>query len=114
MRNLYWGCPRGGFTNNRIGVYAHDTWKLTRNFTLNGGLRYDHDDGLSNADLPRAPLISTFDAELGQTPHNDNKRIAPQVGFAWDVIGTGKTVIRGGGGIVLRDQHLQQPVVRSR
>ena len=93
------GLPRGGFTNNRIGVYAHDTWKVTRNLTLNGGLRYNHDDGLSNADLPRAPLISTFDAELGRTPRNDNKRIAPQLGFAWDVSGSGKTVIRGGGGL---------------
>ena len=93
------GFPHGGFTNNRIGVYAHDTWKVTRNLTVNGGLRYDHDDGLSNADLARAPLIGTFDAELGGKPHNDNKRFAPQVGFAWDVAGSGKTVIRGGGGM---------------
>jgi hypothetical protein len=93
------GFPHGGFINNRIGVYVHDTWKVSRSFTLNGGLRYDRDDGLSNADLPRAPLISTFDAELGQTPRNDNKRIAPQIGFAWDVAGNGKTVLRGGGGL---------------
>jgi hypothetical protein len=93
------GFPNGGFANNRIGVYAHDTWKLTRNFTVNFGLRYDHDDGLSNADLARAPLISTFDPELGKTPKNDNKRFAPQAGFSWNVKGDGKTVIRGGGGL---------------
>ena len=93
------GFTHGGFTNNRIGVYGHDTWKVTRNFTLNGGLRYDFDDGLSNADLARAPLISTFDPELGGKPRNDKERLAPQMGFAWDVAGNGKTVIRGGGGI---------------
>jgi hypothetical protein len=93
------GFKHGGFTNNRIGFYGHDTWKVTRNFTLNGGLRYDFDDGLSNADLARAPLISTFDPELGGKPRNDKERLAPQLGFAWDVAGTGKTVIRGGGGI---------------
>ena len=93
------GFKHGGFINNRIGFYGHDTWKVTRNFTLNGGLRYDFDDGLSNADLARAPLVSTFDPELGGKPRNDKERLAPQLGFAWDVNGTGKTVIRGGGGI---------------
>ncbi len=93
------GFPHGGFINNRIGFYGHDTWKVTRNFTLNGGLRYDFDDGLSNADLARAPLISTFDPALGGKPRNDKERLAPQLGFAWDVTGGGKTVIRGGGGI---------------
>ena len=93
------GFPNGGFINNRFGIYVHDTWKVTRNFTLNGGLRYNRDDGLSNADLARTPLISTFDPALGGKPRNDNMRIAPQLGFAWDVKGDGKTVIRGGGGI---------------
>lgn len=93
------GFPHGGFTNNRMGIYLHDNWKTTRNLTLNGGLRYDRDDGLTNADLPRAPLIATFDPELGQTPRNDNLRLAPEAGFAWNVQGNGKTVIRGGGGI---------------
>ncbi|MDP9339091.1 MAG: TonB-dependent receptor [Acidobacteriota bacterium] len=93
------GLPNGGFHNNRFGVYVHDTWKVSRTFTLNGGLRYDRDDGLTNHNLPRAPLVSSFDSELGQTPRNDNSRIGPQVGFSWNVRGDGKTVIRGGGGI---------------
>ncbi len=93
------GFPNGGFHNNRFGVYVHDTWKVSRTFTLNGGLRYDRDDGLTNHNLPRSPLVSTFDAELGQTPRNDNSRLGPQAGFSWNVNGDGKTVIRGGGGI---------------
>ena len=93
------GFPHGGFANNRFGIYLHDNWKATNNFTLNGGLRYDRDDGLSNADLERTPLINSFDPELGGHPRNDNMRLAPQAGFSWNLGGSGRTVIRGGGGI---------------
>lgn len=93
------GLPFGGFVNNRFGVYLHDTWKATHTLTFNGGLRYDLDTGLTNHDLPRAQAICGFSQELCQTPRNDNFRLAPQVGFAWNVKGDGKTVIRGGGGI---------------
>jgi hypothetical protein len=91
--------PHGGFINNRLGVYIHDTWRATRTLTLNGGLRYDLDTGLTNHDLARVPEIGAFDPELGGKPRNDNFRLGPQVGFAWNVRGDGKTIIRGGGGI---------------
>jgi Carboxypeptidase regulatory-like domain len=91
--------PHGGFINNRLGVYLHDTWRATRTLTLNGGLRYDLDTGLTNHDLARAPGIGAFDPELGGKPRNDNFRLGPQAGFAWNVRGDGKTIIRGGGGI---------------
>lgn len=93
------GFNHGGFANNRIGIYAHDAWRVSNNFTLNGGLRYDRDDGLSNSDLPRAPQVAQFSSQLAQTPRNDNFRLGPQVGFSWNVRGNGKTVIRGGGGM---------------
>ena len=93
------GLPHGGFINNRLGVYLHDTWRATHNLTFNGGLRYDLDTGLTNHDLARAPGIGAFDPELGGNPRNDNFRLAPQAGFAWNVRGDGKTIIRGGGGI---------------
>lgn len=93
------GLPHGGFINNRLGVYLHDTWRVTHTLTFNGGLRYDLDTGLTNHDLARAPGIGAFDPELGRNPRNDNFRLGPQVGFAWNVRGDGKTVIRGGGGI---------------
>lgn len=93
------GLPHGGFINNRLGVYMHDTWRVSHTFTLNGGLRYDLDTGLTNHDLLRVPGIGAFDPALGGYPRNDNLRLGPQVGFAWNVRGDGKTVIRGGGGI---------------
>jgi hypothetical protein len=93
------GLPHGGFINNRLGIYLHDTWRATHTLTFNGGLRYDLDTGLTNHDLARAPGIGAFDPELGGNPRNDNFRLGPQAGFAWNVRGDGKTIIRGGGGI---------------
>ena len=93
------GLPAGGFINNRLGVYVHDTWRVSHTFTLNGGLRYDLDTGLTNHDLLRVPGIGAFDPELGGYPRNDNLRLGPQAGFSWNVKGDGKTIIRGGGGI---------------
>jgi hypothetical protein len=66
--------------NVRTGFYAQDTWKIRRNFTLNYGLRYS---------INREPFGLNLDK-------ND---FQPRAGFAWDITGDGKTVIRGGAGI---------------
>ena len=85
--------------------------RVTRNFTLNGGLRYDFDDGLSNADLARAPLISTFDPELGGKPRNDKERLAPAVGICLGCCRERKDRASRRRWNLLRNQHLQQSVV---
>jgi hypothetical protein len=93
------GFPNGGTTNHRIGVYFTDAWKLKRNFTLTLGLRYDYDSALADSDLVRTAKLAEFNPVLGGFINNDTNNFAPQVGFAWDIKGNGKTVIRGGGGI---------------
>ena len=93
------GFPFGGTTNQRLGFYVHDTWKWTSNFTLNYGLRYNWHSALSNHDLERAPLIGVFDQQLVGRPRRDADDFAPQAGFAWNVFGNSKTIIRGGAGI---------------
>jgi hypothetical protein len=37
----------------------------------------------------------------GQTPKNDSNNIQPRLGFAWDVSGNGKTLVRAGWGIYM-------------
>src|ERR1044072_7216555 len=93
------GFSNGGTTNHRIGVYFTDSWKLRPNWTLTLGVRYDYDSALADSDLKRTDTLAQFSPVLGGFIKNDVNNFAPQLGFAWDVKGNGKTVIRGGGGI---------------
>ncbi len=56
--------------------FIQDTWRLSPRLTLNAGLRYDY-----------------------QSLLDDRNNFGPRAGFAWDVRGDGRTVIRGGYGI---------------
>ena len=93
------GFSNGGTTNHRIGVYFTDAWKVKRNLTLTLGVRYDYDSALADSDLKRTAKLAEFSLALGGFINNDVNNFAPQLGFAWDIKGNGKTVIRGGGGI---------------
>jgi Carboxypeptidase regulatory-like domain len=93
------GKPSGGLgPDNRVGVYAGDSWKVKPNLTLNFGLRYDRDTGRTDSDLP-LPTVNNFFPGVGNAVRNPNLNFAPQAGFAWDPKSDGKTVIRGGVGI---------------
>ncbi|HEV2664756.1 MAG TPA: TonB-dependent receptor, partial [Blastocatellia bacterium] len=91
--------PFGGFINDRLGLSVQDAWKIKRNFTLNLGLRYDFDSNLANNDLARTPKLAEFSQDLAGKIDRPANLFGPQAGFAWDLRGDGKTVIRGGAGI---------------
>ncbi|HEY6404182.1 MAG TPA: TonB-dependent receptor [Blastocatellia bacterium] len=91
--------PFGGSFNNRIGLYAQDSWKIKPNFTLNLGLRYVFDSNIANNDLARTPTLAQFSPDLAGKIDRPADLFAPQAGFAWDIFKDGKTVIRGGAGL---------------
>jgi len=62
------------------GLFVEDSWKITSNFTLNYGLRYDIDSEYN-------PLNTYY------------KDFGPRIAFAWDPFKDHKTVVRGGYGI---------------
>jgi len=96
-------------------IYAQDQWKAARSLTISYGLRFDHVgqwygypngmqvwDPNSYVNGPNAPantglLWHAIDSKI---PLSGFKSplfyLAPRLGFAYDIFGTGKTVFRGG------------------
>ena len=95
--------PQAGFGNARVAplvyLYSQDTWHLRPRFVLNYGLGWTYDAPL-NYDLHKpaylAPVLGVSD--LAPTHKNWND-ISPSLGFAWNLRGDGKTVIRGGASV---------------
>ncbi len=90
--------------NTDVGFFAQDDWRITENLTLNLGVRYDVEYGtLSDVEYGvngQRLIEDQRSPYFGQgLPEDDKDNIAPRLGFAWDLGGDGKTVVRGGWGI---------------
>jgi hypothetical protein len=74
--------------------FAEDTWKLSRNLTVNLGVRYD----LQLTPAPALPNTSSALAtEYNTTIKNVTDRVQPRIGISWNA--RKGTVVRGGYGI---------------
>ncbi|HEY0786128.1 MAG TPA: TonB-dependent receptor [Acidobacteriaceae bacterium] len=96
-----------GTRNYEHGVFAQDDWKVSPRLTLNLGVRYDIYTNPTEEHNRQAALdIATGSVLLaGQNGNSrslintDYNNFAPRVGFAYDLRGNAKTVVRGGFGI---------------
>jgi hypothetical protein len=84
------GDPSYKILNSTYAGFFKDDWRLSSKFTMNLGFRYDVEIGTVNTDLQN-PI------EPGEK-RGDYNNIAPRLGFAYDVRGDGRTVVRGGWG----------------
>jgi carboxypeptidase family protein len=89
--------PHGGHGNTRLAWYAGDAWRVTRRLTLNLGTRWEYDTGFFNGTARDLPQLAVYgNPKLGKIAEFPLTGFSPQVGFAWDPTGGGKTSIRGG------------------
>jgi len=93
------GLPAGADFLHRLGLYVGDSWKWKKNFTLSYGLRYVRETGRTDSQFPPIPQLNAVVPGLGNRVRQPNLDFAPQLGFAWDPTGGGKTSIRGGAGL---------------
>lgn len=119
----------GEYRGREFALFAQDTWKLRSNMTVNLGLRYEvfmspkkvnrsFGGIILGQGATRQEQVAT--AKAGEIPRlydTDWNNFAPRLGFAWDVKGDSRTVVRAGGGVsynrinntVWSDERLNPP-----
>jgi len=93
------GLPAGSIIYQRLAAYLGASSKWKRNLTLSYGVRYAREPGRSDSQFPPIPQLNALMPGLGNPVRQPNSNFAPQLGFAWDLAGGGKTSIRGGIGL---------------
>jgi outer membrane receptor protein involved in Fe transport len=98
----------------QLGFYFQDDWKATKRLTLNLGLRWDKDMNLiGGSAMVKSKTfleLKAIGSPLGVIPHDDNKDFSPRVGFAYDLTGAGKHIIRGGYGLYYGNVYQNIPL----
>ncbi len=98
-----------------IASFVQDDWAITRNLTLNLGVRFETDTPMTDkqsrmngfdqnainpvSGTPGVVKFMGLNGYRSQPYDTDWNNFGPRIGFAWKVFGADRTVVRGGFGI---------------
>ena len=97
-----------------FGFYLQDDFQVTPRLTVNAGVRYEF------STLPAdkygrdiaMPDLSDSEPTIGPLYENPTyTNISPRAGFAWDLLGDGRTALRGGYGLYFNTNNHQNLIV---
>jgi hypothetical protein len=114
-----YGNPARNLSMKSFGLFAQDTYRIFPRFTLNVGLRYDVTYPVADSHNLLANYVPVLPngqpggiiqqgygvSSLYKTNYNN---FSPRLGFAWDLFGNGKTILRSGFGMTF-----VQPAIRT-
>jgi Carboxypeptidase regulatory-like domain/TonB dependent receptor-like, beta-barrel len=109
--------PEGDFRRHwpytLLGLYLQDEWRALERLTLSAGLRLEYqtlprDEG--GRDVALVDVTSPA-PEIGDLYRNPRPSVSPRLSFSWDLLGDGKTALRGGYGLYYNTNGQQHLIV---
>ena len=103
--NVTLGNQSSSVDQEALGFFVQDSFLLRPHLTIELGLRYDWNMtpteryGRLIVFDPRTVSLLRAGTHVHEIYHQNNNNLQPRVGFAWDLSGRGKTVLRGAYGI---------------